>query len=388
MAVSAMEAELQKIAAAVGHYSSWSYFQSIDTPENHAFVQSFRHRYGADCVVSDPVEAAYTQVYLWKQAVETAQSIETDRVRMAAYGLTFKAPSGWVSIEPNQHISKLNRIGQLKPNGKFEILVSSDRPIKPLPWLGVEEANGNSAIAIEMLAEVSQSIQYSCQLEQKSRELEATLLQLQQEVAERQRSEAANRALISAIPDLLIRLRGDGTYLDFVSGGTVKLFDPVNFRIGSTVSDSFPSEMAQRRMHYIKQALQTGTLQVYEQRLIVNGVPQDEEVRIAVLNDDEVLLMVRDITERKRTENALQQSEATNRALIAAIPDLLLRVNSQGTYLEIVGCDRLTIQNESLFLIGSHVYDSLPYELAELRMHYIQQALETGEMQLYEHSQG
>jgi urea ABC transporter urea binding protein len=174
LAVSVAEAELQAIGdAAVGHYGSWSYFQSIDTPENHRFVENFRSRYGADRVTSDPIEAAYSQVYLWKQAVEAAESFETDRVRVAAYGQSFAAPGGLIKIEPNHHVWKQCRIGQILPHGQFEIVYSSDRAIKPLPWMGVEELNfDKSELVISLLGQVSQGIQQNWLSEQKSRQLQ------------------------------------------------------------------------------------------------------------------------------------------------------------------------------------------------------------------------
>ncbi len=174
MAVSVAEAELQEIGdAAVGHYASWSYFQSIDTPENNRFVQNFRSQYGGDRVTSDPIEAAYSQVYLWKQAVEAAESFDTERVRVAAYGQSFAAPGGLIKIEPNHHVWKQCRIGKILTNGQFEIVYSSDRAIKPLPWMGVEELNfPQSELVISLLAQVSQGIQQNWLTEQHSRELE------------------------------------------------------------------------------------------------------------------------------------------------------------------------------------------------------------------------
>jgi urea transport system substrate-binding protein len=213
LAVSIAEVELQRIGdAATGHYASWSYFQSLDTPSNRRFVQNFQRRYGQDRVTSDPIEAAYTQVYLWKQAVEQAQSFEVDRVRVAAYGQSFEAPSGFVRIEPNHHVWKSCRIGKILPTGQFEIVYTSDNPIKPLPWLGVEEVKFNtSEIVIDMLAEVPQGIHKAWQLEQKSRELKAAKVQLQREIIQRQRveavlsdSEAQLQALFAAMTDVVL----------------------------------------------------------------------------------------------------------------------------------------------------------------------------------------
>ena len=174
LAVSVAEAELQEIGdAAVGHYASWSYFQSIDTPENNRFVENFRTCYGALRVTSDPIEAAYSQVYLWKQAVEAAESFDTDRVRKAAYGQSFAAPGGLRKIEANHHIQKHCRIGKILPNKQFEIVHSSEKAIKPLPWMGVEELNfDKSELIVSLLAEVSQGIQQNWLSEQQSRELQ------------------------------------------------------------------------------------------------------------------------------------------------------------------------------------------------------------------------
>jgi PAS domain S-box-containing protein len=130
-------------------------------------------------------------------------------------------------------------------------------------------------------------------------------------------SEATNRALMNAIPDLLIWARADGTYINIVSQGNQKPYAPDRFFPGARVVDSLPPQLADRRLFFIQQALQTGEQQIYEQQLTIDGELQDEEVRIVVTGEDEVLIMVRDITERKRGEIALQQAklaaEAANR---------------------------------------------------------------------------
>lgn len=173
MAMSVSEQETQEIGpAAAGHYAAWSYFQSLETDANPGFVQRFQACYGPQRVTSDPVEAAYTQVYLWRQAVEQAQSSQTAAVRAAAYGQTFNAPSGPVTLGRNHHLQKPFHIGQILPTGQFQVIFSGSKTILPQPWLGAETYSTiDRGLIIDMLAEVSQSIQYSCQLDQKSRQL-------------------------------------------------------------------------------------------------------------------------------------------------------------------------------------------------------------------------
>lgn len=211
MAVSVSEVELQQIAqAGAGHYLTWSYFQSIDSSVNQAFVRRFRQRYGCDRVTSDAIQTAYSQVYLWKQAVETAQSFEVDAVRSAAYGQQFESPGGLITIGENHHVSKPCRIGRALLDGQVEIMFDQETPIKPLPWLGLEEHDFEMAeVIIALLAEVPKGIQYSWDLEQKSRLLEQTLQQLQAEVKHRKNAEAALRVANQEIQALNQRLQAE-----------------------------------------------------------------------------------------------------------------------------------------------------------------------------------
>ncbi len=198
MAVSISEPEVQRIGeACVDHYACWSYFQSLDFPQNHQFVNNFKARYGSERVTSDPIEAAYIQVYLWKQAVEKAKSFQTEPVKKATYHQTFIAPGGLIKIEKNHHLWKDCYVGKTNHLGQFDIVWKSPDLIKPLPWLGVEELTSfpGAEVVIDMLAEVSQGIQYSCLLEENSRFLEQTMQQLKNEISERQRIEITLKAV-------------------------------------------------------------------------------------------------------------------------------------------------------------------------------------------------
>jgi urea transport system substrate-binding protein len=123
------------IADVVGDYAAWNYFQSVQTPENQAFVQNFRAKYGQDRVISDPMEAAYLGVYMWKQAVEEAQSADVSLVRETIKDQSYNSPSGIVYIDAEtQHTWKTVRIGQINPNGQFTIVWSSETPVRPVPY--------------------------------------------------------------------------------------------------------------------------------------------------------------------------------------------------------------------------------------------------------------
>ncbi|MBC2639524.1 MULTISPECIES: urea ABC transporter substrate-binding protein [unclassified Rhodococcus (in: high G+C Gram-positive bacteria)] len=119
-----------------GQLTAWNYYQTVDTPENKKFVDAYKARYGANKPTSDPMEAAYTSVYLWKNTVEKAKSFATEDVQDNADGVTFAAPEGLVTIDgSNHHITKTARIGEIRGDGLIYTVWDSGTPIQPDPYL-------------------------------------------------------------------------------------------------------------------------------------------------------------------------------------------------------------------------------------------------------------
>lgn len=138
MSVSIAEEEVQGIGAAnvAGQLTAWNYYQTIDTPVNKKFVAAFKAAYGEKRVTSDPMEAAYTSVYLWKATVEKAKSFKVADVQAAAGGVSFDAPEGKVTINgENHHIAKTALIGEIHDDGLIYTVWSSKTPIEPDPFL-------------------------------------------------------------------------------------------------------------------------------------------------------------------------------------------------------------------------------------------------------------
>ncbi len=119
-----------------GQLTAWNYYQTIDTPVNNEFVKAYKDKFGADKPTSDPMEAAYVSVYLWKNTVEKAQSFEVKAIQDNAGGVTFDAPEGLVTIDgENHHITKTARIGEIRPDGLIYTIWESPGPIEPDPFL-------------------------------------------------------------------------------------------------------------------------------------------------------------------------------------------------------------------------------------------------------------
>ncbi|MFN4981500.1 MAG: response regulator [Pseudanabaena sp.] len=128
-------------------------------------------------------------------------------------------------------------------------------------------------------------------------------------------SEERARATLLALPDLVFRVNRSGEYIDFLASPNVgNIIDPRQV-IGKSLADCLPPETWAKEYHAMQKALNTNTLQTYEQQIQIDGHMRYEEVRVAPCVNDEVVFFIRDISDRKQAEAQLQK---TNEELMRA----------------------------------------------------------------------
>jgi PAS domain S-box-containing protein len=197
-------------------------------------------------------------------------------------------------------------------------------------------------------------------------------------------SEAKQRALVEALPDLVMRVSREGIYLDFYATSTFRVIGKTGDFIGTHIRDSLPPDLGERRMNTIHAALETKEMQIYEQEILIGGRLQIEECRVVACGENEVLIVGRDISDRKLAEIALRKSESHKAALIRALPDLIMRISKDGTYLEFHSTESFKVFGDAEDFVGTNLEQDLPPSVVEQRMKMINEALETGDIQLYE----
>jgi urea ABC transporter urea binding protein len=430
MAVSVAEVELQSIGPiAAGHYGCWSYFQSLGLPSNHNFVRDFKNRFGENRVTSDPMEAAYSQLYLWKQSVETAQSFETALVRQAACGQTFEAPGGTIQIDAaNHHVWKPCRIGQIQPDGQFK-QVFETQVIRPLPWLGSETLpQEHTSVVLNLLSEVSDWIEQKQQLQaeiverQTAQEQVHFLQQITQRISEAQDLNSALKVALQLICQTSGWVFGESWIpnhsLDFLEyaiawyneDSTLKvLFDESRF-VKITLNAGLPGRVWQSQKtewlydipnlpdsHFLRRdlitqaGLSTGV-----------GIPvMDGQEVIAVLvffmshltgNQSQqvelistVALQIGSLFRRKKAEGALRSSLATNTALLKALPDWKFRFSLDGTIINAKSTKQAILPLSSQDYLGKNLVEVLPAEVAENFRTAIRQTQTTHELEVVEY---
>ncbi len=143
-------------------------------------------------------------------------------------------------------------------------------------------------------------------------------------------SEATNRALILAIPDFLVRMRQDGLQMQVINQGSIHCLNLDNIIDGHWITDIMPESIARERIRLAQVAIATGEVQYQEYQFAEQDQTYYEEARITPLWGDTVLVVVRDITERKQSELALQQSEARYRNIIETTQEGVWMLNAEG----------------------------------------------------------
>jgi PAS domain S-box-containing protein len=115
-------------------------------------------------------------------------------------------------------------------------------------------------------------------------------------------SQARSQALVEAMPDLIFLIRSDGALLEIHAHNEEGLRRPKSELLGKSIHDIMPKEMADQRLALIRRVLSSGQMETYESQVEALGGMQDHESRVVPCGPDTVLLIARDITERKALE--------------------------------------------------------------------------------------
>ncbi len=172
-----------------------------------------------------------------------------------------------------------------------------------------------------------------------------------------QEHEARNRALLNALPDLMFVLRRDGTYLSYHAANADALYVPPEQFLGKKVQEVFPEELAATFLDLIEQVIATGKMQFFEYHLPIGGQLRHFEARIVPYGEENVLSIIRDITERKRTEEALRESERQKNLILNATAEMVAYYDRD---LRVVWANRAAGQSVGKSpqeLVGLHCYE-------------------------------
>ncbi len=144
-----------------------------------------------------------------------------------------------------------------------------------------------------------------------------------------QQSLAQQQALLHALPDMMFRLSKDGTYLDFHAEKTGELLVPPAQIIGSNIRQTMPPPVLEQCLRALQVVQETGQLQTLEYRLEQHGGLHDYEARLTLGSNDDVIVIVRNITARKQAEAAVRASEARFAGILNSAMDAIITMDAE-----------------------------------------------------------
>jgi PAS domain S-box-containing protein len=225
------------------------------------------------------------------------------------------------------------------------------------------------------------------------------------------------RAIFQAIPDLLFRLDSEGTILGYEAGGTTHFFLRPPELVGKRIQDIPLTDVGDKFRGAIQQVREKRSITSVEYSLTMQDQAYSYEARLLPLLEDQIIVIIRNITERKRAEaalrtahaelerrveertaelaqanaslraevaerkqveEALRESESLYHSLVEVLPQSLCRKDLQGrfTFGNERFCDgfKLSLQD----IVGKTDFDVHPLELADKYRQDDRWVIETG----------
>ncbi|MBI1294017.1 response regulator [bacterium] len=145
------------------------------------------------------------------------------------------------------------------------------------------------------------------------------------------KSEAKNQALLEAMPDQIFVIDREGVFLYGKASWSGELLGDGRLD-GKRLEDVYPHEQAAQLRQAIDAALKSGDLQTTAYQIVQDGDERFFEGRVVAYSDEQVVLTVRDVTERERWERMLQQQRTYLRTIVDALPNAVAAKNAEGVY--------------------------------------------------------
>jgi PAS domain S-box-containing protein len=194
--------------------------------------------------------------------------------------------------------------------------------------------------AQESLQKINEELEI--RVEKRTAELREANQKLEIEIAQRQRIEAALRtseaelmALFAAMTDVITVFNHEGRYVKIITTNSEILYSPPPDRIGKLVTEVFPLEQAQVFLDNIQLVLQTGKTTNVEYSLPIENQEIWFAASVSPLPNNSVIWVARNITERKRMMDALQEAEEKYRSIFENIAEGIFQSTPDGKLLNI-----------------------------------------------------
>ena len=131
-------------------------------------------------------------------------------------------------------------------------------------------------------------------------------------------------SMIATLPDILVLFNKKGVYKSVWTGHEENLYKEKSELLGSKFEDILPKEVAAKIRHHLDKALKYNKLQVFEYKLpVLDGDLKYFESRMTAISQNQAVVVIRDITDRKEAEKELEVQKAYFKQLFENSPDAI-----------------------------------------------------------------
>lgn len=225
----------------------------------------------------------------------------------------------------------------------------------------------------------------------------------QQDITERRKAERALQksrdilqATLRAIPDLKFRISKDGTFLEYYEPlyeeDNVMPHEQETILIGKKLQEVLPPELAERAQKRILSVLQNKRMEIgefsYKNENTANGELQFYESRTTPINDEEAIVVIRNMTEQRKAKLELEKNQDILKGIVNALPDLKFLIDKNGIFKNYYESEN---ENEPPIVPPGEFLDKpmseiLPEHIADIGKQSIRAALRLKRIQIFEYS--
>ncbi|MEI7491518.1 MAG: PAS domain S-box protein [Bacteroidota bacterium] len=180
-----------------------------------------------------------------------------------------------------------------------------------------KESTVFSPVHIQIVEDIASLISLNLNRRELNRRLQQYSTGLEKLVRERT---SELQAILKAVPDLLFRLNREGILLGSQSGSRTDLLMPEEQFLGKNIKDVLPPHILESVAKAIEEAFTSMDIASFEYGLEINNESKWYECRIISTSENEALAIIRDISQRKTAERALEWNESLLQKMTSTSP--------------------------------------------------------------------
>ncbi len=150
------------------------------------------------------------------------------------------------------------------------------------------------------------------------------------------RSDTKVRGILDALPGLVFELDPRGVFLDYYAAIQSELAYPPETFIGRSVRNVLPAGLADLMESAMETSRKTGTVNVFEYQLpTMKRAIAEWEAHVSPTGTGGFVVVIYNVTERKKAEERLRESEARHRSLVDGMLDGTYRSTHDGRFVDV-----------------------------------------------------